>query len=82
MPAAPAEHRAPPAAAPAATGGATAPRAPAAGCADAPTAPRAADAAARERWLARADAWLPTLLIAAVLCFVAFVAGGGLNLAT
>jgi hypothetical protein len=34
----------------------------------------------RERWLARADAWLPTLAIAAVLCFVAFVAGGGLNL--
>ncbi|MHB8235229.1 MAG: tetratricopeptide repeat protein, partial [Solirubrobacteraceae bacterium] len=35
---------------------------------------------ARERWLSRADVWLPTLLIAAVLCFVAFVAGGGLNL--
>ncbi|HEV7528810.1 MAG TPA: O-antigen ligase family protein [Solirubrobacteraceae bacterium] len=34
----------------------------------------------RVRWLARADAWWPTLLIAAVLCFVAFVAGGGLNL--
>ncbi|HLB21963.1 MAG TPA: O-antigen ligase family protein, partial [Solirubrobacteraceae bacterium] len=33
-----------------------------------------------ERWLARADAWLPTLLVAGVLCFVAFVAGGGLNL--
>jgi hypothetical protein len=37
-------------------------------------------ASARGRWLARVDAWLPTLLIAAVLCFVAFVAGGGLNL--
>jgi O-Antigen ligase len=34
----------------------------------------------RERWLARADAWLATLLVAGVLCFVAFVAGGGLNL--
>ena len=29
---------------------------------------------------ARAAAWWPALLIAAVLCFVAFVAGGGLNL--
>jgi hypothetical protein len=29
---------------------------------------------------ARARAWWPTLLIAGVLCFVAFVAGGGLNL--
>ncbi|HEX3434709.1 MAG TPA: O-antigen ligase family protein [Solirubrobacteraceae bacterium] len=37
-------------------------------------------ASARERWLSHVDAWLPTLLIAAVLCFVAFVAGGGLNL--
>ena len=29
---------------------------------------------------ARARAWWPTVLIAGVLCFVAFVAGGGLNL--
>lgn len=29
---------------------------------------------------ARAAAWWPTLLIAGVLCFVTFVAGGGLNL--
>jgi hypothetical protein len=34
----------------------------------------------RERWLTHVDAWLPTLLVAGVLCFVAFVAGGGLNL--
>jgi hypothetical protein len=40
----------------------------------------AAGAGRRGRWLERADVWLPTLLIAAVLCFVAFVAGGGLNL--
>jgi hypothetical protein len=33
-----------------------------------------------ERWLNRAAAFLPTLLIAGVLCFVTFVAGGGLNL--
>jgi O-Antigen ligase len=33
-----------------------------------------------DRWLARADGWLPTLLVAGVLCFLAFVAGGGLNL--
>ncbi len=45
-----------------------------------PRGARRAAAARRERWLARADAWLPALLIAAVLCFVAFVAGGGLNL--
>ncbi len=31
---------------------------------------------------ARAQAWWPTVLIAGVLCFVAFCAGGGLNLAT
>ncbi len=37
-------------------------------------------ASAGTRLLSRADAWLPTLAIAAVLCFVAFVAGGGLNL--
>ena len=37
-------------------------------------------ATARERWLARAERGWPTLLIAGVLCFVAFVAGGGLNL--
>jgi hypothetical protein len=41
---------------------------------------RLRSSAPRERWQARADAWWPTLLIAAVLCFVAFVAGGGLNL--
>ena len=41
---------------------------------------RSASRRPRERWLARADAWWPTLLIAAILCFVAFVAGGGLNL--
>jgi hypothetical protein len=41
---------------------------------------RAGSSAPRERWLARADAWWPTLLIAGILCFVAFVAGGGLNL--
>jgi hypothetical protein len=35
---------------------------------------------ARGRWLGRAEACWPTLLIAAILCFVAFVAGGGLNL--
>jgi hypothetical protein len=29
---------------------------------------------------ARAQAWWPTVLIAGVLCFLAFVAGGGLNL--
>jgi hypothetical protein len=29
---------------------------------------------------ARAQAWWPTVLVAGVLCFVAFVAGGGLNL--
>ncbi len=34
----------------------------------------------RERWLSRAATCLPTLLIAGVLCFVTFVAGGGLNL--
>lgn len=32
-------------------------------------------------WPARALAWWPTLLVAGVLCFVTFVAGGGLNLA-
>jgi hypothetical protein len=41
---------------------------------------RSAQNAPRGRWLDRADAWWPTLLIAAILCFVAFVAGGGLNL--
>ncbi len=34
----------------------------------------------RDRWLAHAEACLPMLAIAGVLCFVAFVAGGGLNL--
>jgi hypothetical protein len=34
----------------------------------------------RDRLLAHAGACLPTLAIAGVLCFVAFVAGGGLNL--
>lgn len=33
------------------------------------------------RWAARAALWWPTLLIAGILCFVAFLAGGGLNLA-
>jgi hypothetical protein len=33
------------------------------------------------RAAARVAAWWPTLLIAGVLCFVTFVAGGGLNLA-
>ncbi len=37
--------------------------------------------ARRARLLAHAEMWWPTLLIAGVLCFVAFVAGGGLNLA-
>jgi hypothetical protein len=32
-------------------------------------------------WPARALAWWPTLLVAGVICFVTFVAGGGLNLA-
>ncbi len=32
-------------------------------------------------WAARAAHWWPTLLIAGFLCFVAFLAGGGLNLA-
>ncbi len=32
-------------------------------------------------WPARALAWWPTLLVAGVVCFVTFVAGGGLNLA-
>jgi len=41
---------------------------------------RRGEARQRERWLAHVDAWLPTLLVAGVLCFVAFVAGGGLNL--
>lgn len=31
-------------------------------------------------WAARALAWWPTLLVAGVICFVTFVAGGGLNL--
>jgi O-Antigen ligase len=31
-------------------------------------------------WPARALAWWPTLLVAGVICFVTFVAGGGLNL--
>ncbi len=34
----------------------------------------------RQAAAARALSWWPTLLIAGVLCFVAFVAGGGLNL--
>jgi O-antigen ligase/polysaccharide polymerase Wzy-like membrane protein len=33
------------------------------------------------RWTLRAACWWPTLLIAGILCFVAFQAGGGLNLA-
>jgi hypothetical protein len=32
-------------------------------------------------WPARALAWWPTLLVAGVICFATFVAGGGLNLA-
>lgn len=35
---------------------------------------------ATPRWPARAAFWWPTLLIAGILCFVAFLAGGGLNL--
>jgi hypothetical protein len=31
-------------------------------------------------WASRAIFWWPTLLIAGILCFVAFLAGGGLNL--
>ncbi len=48
---------------------------------------RAAAAAAAGRgegpagWPARAVAWWPTLLVAGIVCFVTFVAGGGLNLA-
>ena len=83
MPTAPAEHRAPsPAPPPAAEGRGARGAAPAGGHLHRRTTggARRAAAAGRERWLGRADAWLPTLLIAAVLCFVAFVAGGGLNL--
>jgi tetratricopeptide (TPR) repeat protein len=34
----------------------------------------------RGGWASRAIFWWPTLLIAGILCFVAFLAGGGLNL--
>jgi hypothetical protein len=34
---------------------------------------------ATPRWPARAAFWWPTLLIAGIICFVAFLAGGGLN---
>jgi len=33
-------------------------------------------------WPARALAWWPTVLVAGVICFATFVAGGGLNLST
>ncbi|MEA2226336.1 MAG: hypothetical protein QOE67_1618, partial [Solirubrobacteraceae bacterium] len=83
MPTAPAEHRAPPsAAAPGArSAGAGSPAPGESLQASAGERSRRGSSAARERWLARGDAWWPTLLIAGVLCFVAFVAGGGLNLA-
>jgi O-antigen ligase len=80
VPTAPAEHPAPSAAGaqPPPSAGAHAPGETPQASADDPS--RADSPAARERWLARADAWWPTLLIAGALCFVAFVAGGGLNL--
>jgi hypothetical protein len=84
VPTAPAEHPAPrsiepPSARAAGTSAAGAgPGGSLHGGADART--RLASRASHERWLARADEWWPTLLIAGVLCFVAFVAGGGLNL--
>jgi hypothetical protein len=84
VPTAPAEHRAPSSAAAAATrGGDASAGAPAPdGSLHASAGDRSGSGpgTARERWLARADAWWPTLLIAGVLCSVAFVAGGGLNL--
>jgi Flp pilus assembly protein TadD len=49
-----------------------------------PPSTNGAGPAARGGWqatlLARTERWWPALLIAGVLCFVAFVAGGGLNL--